>query len=91
MKFTIDEVDYHVTWIHDPNFESDLSKGRTTCNINASNCNWSSSEDAFCSKKDVFCKKIGRKVSFGKAVKNLIRRDIRRKLWAAYFEKWPLK
>lgn len=90
MKFTINGVDFHVNWAHDPNFETEISKGMTTCCINVND--FDTVRNAFCSKKDAFCRQTGRKVSFAKAVINLTDdAEIREKLWDEYFKKWPLK
>lgn len=45
-------------------------------------------ETAFCHPKDQYSKKIGRKVAFWRAIKELPR-DIRREFWAEYFRLMP--
>lgn len=46
---------------------------------------------AECSMKDNFCRKIGRKLSFGRALKLLIpnNRELRGEIWNEYFKLFP--
>ena len=89
MKFTINGIDFHVTWVHYQDHETDKTKGLTTCRITEGEHGHNDGH-AYCSKKDAFCKKTGRKVSFGNAL-DIFPRPMRTKFWNAYFEKWPLK
>jgi hypothetical protein len=74
----VDGIDAHVKFIHD-------QESRTTyCELHIDGETYAA--HAYCHPTDPFNKAVGRKLAFDRVVYQLAR-DVRTKLWAAYFER----
>ena len=78
---------YKVSWRHNNNGASKASS--TECHITDTNNNHIVSSVARCNKKDNYNKKLGRKLSFQRAVSQLPDRNVRKILWDNFIESSP--
>lgn len=81
--------EYKIQWKHNNNTALKGTKSSTQCNILKQDNSLVATGLTICSEKDHYNRKLGRKLSFSRAVAKIEDRSVRTDLWAKFKEESP--